>query len=137
MKLFLVPLLIVMVTTLAAYGQKKNNRADVHSFGNSDEVIIKHLALDLSVSFEKKVLSGSAILTLNHKKKTSKLILDTRDLTIDKVTLDEKETPTTFTLGEEVKFLGKPLTIAITPKTKSVKIYYSTSPSASALQWLE
>ena len=126
-----------MITTLTTNGQKKTSRADVHSFGNSDEITIKHLALDLSVNFETKILSGSAVLTLDHKKKINKLVLDTRDLTIDKVTLDEKETPTTFTLGEEVKYLGKPLTIAITPKTKSVKVYYSTSPNAGALQWLE
>ncbi len=126
--------------------QDRHSESDIHSFANSNEVVVKHLALDLSVNFESKTLSGKATLTLHHKKKTNKLVLDTRDLTIEKITLparlrrsggDDKEIPATFTLGQEVKFLGKPLTVSITPKTKSVTIYYATSLKASALQWLE
>lgn len=110
---------------------------DVHTFANSDEVVISHVALDLIVDFNTKVISGKAVLTLDHKKKTNTLILDTRDLNIDKVTLDTKETPAKFSLGKELPYLGKPLTISITPKTKTVTVYYSTSPNAAALQWLE
>jgi len=144
MKFFLFAFVLLMISTLAQQvessttnAQQKINDKDVHSFANSDEVVVKHLVLDLSVNFESKTLSGKATLTLDHKKKTNNLILDTRDLTIEKITLDEKETPAKFSLGEEVKFLGKPLTVTITPKTKSVTIYYSTSPNAAALQWLE
>jgi leukotriene-A4 hydrolase len=135
MRIFRILFITILALNMSTAQKQQSN--DVHSFGNSDEVVIKHLTLDLSVNFETKILSGSAVFTLDHKKKTNKLILDTRDLTINKVTLNEKETPTTFTLGEEVKYLGKVLTIVITPKTKSVKVYYSTSPNAGALQWLE
>src|SRR5207244_920353 len=37
---------------------------------------------------------------------------------------------------DSVKYLGRPLTIAITPETKSVSIDYSSSPEAAAVQWL-
>jgi len=127
--------LFIALSTLIA--QKKSMETDVHSFANSSDIVITHLHLDLTVNFDSKILSGKATLDLANKTKTKKLVLDTRDLTIEKVTLDEKETPTQFSIGEEVKFLGKPLTITITPKTKKVHIYYSTSPSAGALQWLE
>lgn len=128
-------ILSVIFSTLIA--QKKPMDTDVHSFANSGEITITHIDLDLSVNFDSKILTGKATLDVKNKTKTKKLVLDTRDLTIEKVTLDETETPTQFSLGEEVKFLGKPLTISITPKTKKVHIYYSTSPTAGALQWLD
>ncbi len=134
MKFALIVCLIAATTFTLA--QKKNMEHDVHSFANSSEIIVTHLNLDLTVHFDTKSISGSAMLTLDNKTKTKTLILDTRDLTIDKVMLDGK-TSAKFSLGDEVKYLGKPLTISITPKTKSVTVFYSTSPNASALQWLE
>lgn len=128
-------ILLLLFSTLTA--QKKTMEKDIHSFANSDEIVITHLHLDLTVNFDAKTLAGKAILDVANKKKAKKLVLDTRDLSIDKVTLDEKETPTQFSLGDEIKFLGKPLTITVTPNTKKVTIYYSTSPNAGALQWLE
>ncbi|MDP1677506.1 MAG: M1 family metallopeptidase [Bacteroidota bacterium] len=137
MRISRIHFITILVLNMSIAQKQQHNDNDVHSFANTAEVSILHLNIDITCNFDTKILSGSAILNLNHKKKTNKLVLDTRDLIIEKVTLDEKETATTFTLGEEVKFLGKPLTIAITPKTKFVKIYYSTSPNASALQWLD
>lgn len=130
-------LTILALTLLSAQPKKTTMEKDVHSFANSDEVAVSHLDLDLTVHFDSKTLTGSAVLTLDRKKKSTRLILDTRDLTIDKVLLDGSGAPVKFTLGEEVKFLGRPLTIPITSKTKSVTIFYSTSPKAPALQWLD
>ncbi len=110
---------------------------DIHSFANSSEVVVSHIALDLSVNFDTKTLSGTAALSLEHKKKTKTLILDTRDLTISDVTLDGSTSSASYTLGKEVQYLGRPLTITITPRTKLVIVHYSTSPNAAALQWLE
>jgi leukotriene A-4 hydrolase/aminopeptidase len=110
---------------------------DVHSFANSDDVVIKHIDLDLSVDFENKILSGKATLTIDNKKRSRMVVLDTRDLNISKVTLGTDDTPVKFALGNEEKFLGRPLTITITPSTTQLTVYYATSPSANALQWLE
>ncbi|HEV7763369.1 MAG TPA: hypothetical protein VGQ76_00070 [Thermoanaerobaculia bacterium] len=57
-----------------------------------------------------------------------KLVLDTNELVINRVTLDD---------GDETTFvLGSALTIAIRPETKLVKIEYATSLDAAAMQWL-
>lgn len=108
---------------------------DVHSYTNSNDVRVTHLNLNLNVDFEKKILSGWAewdLVNLNYKKE---LILDTRDLQIEKVLLDG-EIETVFHLGEEEQYFGRALHIEIKETTKQVRIYYSTSPQAEALQWL-
>ncbi|MHB1050382.1 MAG: M1 family metallopeptidase [Bacteroidota bacterium] len=128
--------LLIIFSTVTSTAQNKTMGTDFHSFSNSAEVTVTHIDLDLSVNFDQKTLSGKATVLIDNKKRTKKLILDTRGLSVEKVGLDEKETPAVFTLGEEVKFLGRPLTITITPKTKSVTIHYKTSPDAGALQWL-
>jgi leukotriene-A4 hydrolase len=110
---------------------------DPHSFASPADVVVKHLNLDLSVDFAKKQLAGKATLQIDNKTGAKELRLDTRDLTIEKVTLDKNETATKFTLGEEQKFVGRGLTVDITPETKEVNVYYNTSPQAAALQWLE
>lgn len=110
---------------------------DIHSFANSNEVTVRHLSLDLSVNFDSKTLAGKAVLTLEHKKKTDKLVLDSKGLVIEKVTTDDQKDDAKFTVGEAQKIFGSPLTISITPKTKFVTIHYSTAPNAGALQWLE
>ena len=37
---------------------------DLHSYSNPEQVKVRHLDLDLQVSFEKKTLEGSATLTV-------------------------------------------------------------------------
>src|ERR671918_64979 len=106
---------------------------DIHSFSRPDEASVKHLALDLAVDFDKQQLSGTARLDLDNRG-ARELLLDTNGLTIAKVTADGK--PAQFSLGDAVKYLGRALTIAIEPGTKSVSIDYTTSPDAAAVQWL-
>ncbi len=108
---------------------------DPHTFARPEEAVVKHLDLDITVDFERKVLSGKATCQIENRKNAQHIILDTRDLIIEKVTLDQNE-PAQFSLGDEVKFMGRSLTIHCKPETKSVTVYYHTSPSASALQWL-
>ena len=114
---------------------------DPHSFANTDQVVVEHLSLNVHVDFDKKQIAGFAKLRINNKAKANELILDTRDLNIQKVQLEKLESKdysdTTFSLGDEVKYLGKPLKIVITPDTHSVVVHYNTSPTAAALQWLE
>lgn len=108
---------------------------DIHSFARPDEVVVKHLSLDLKVDFDKKALSGKATLTIENKTGADVLFLDSRDLMISKVLIDY-DTETTFEKGLFVKYLGEELKIKITPLTKKVTIIYSTLPDALALQWL-
>src|SRR5215207_251700 len=68
---------------------------DPHSFSKPNEAVVKHLALDIAVDFEKKILSGSAKLDIEVKDNATEIILDTRDLNIEKVVLAD---------GTEAKF---------------------------------
>lgn len=108
---------------------------DVHSFARPDEAVVTHLSLDLQVDFSSRILSGTATLQVNNRAGTDTLYLDTRNLNIRKVYLDRDE-ETIFSLSPPVKYLGEELKIKIHPGTRLVKIHYSTSPDAAALQWL-
>lgn len=109
---------------------------DVHSYSNPNEVIVRHLDINLHVNFAEKKLFGKTGLHIKNKSNATNLILDTRDLEVQKVTLENDENPATFELGETDSIHGQPLTIEITPATELVTVYYTTSPDAAALQWL-
>ena len=113
-----------------------NTNADVHTFAQADKAVMTDLALDIKVDFDKKQIGGKATLTINNLGKTDKLYLDTKELTIEKVTLGDDEKETKFAIGEAKEHMGKPLVIDITADTKKVNVYYQTSPKAEALQWL-
>ncbi len=108
---------------------------DAHSYSNPNEVAITHMHLDLAVDFEANVLSGSVKLSLNNKTGGTSLHLDSRQLNIDKIVLDNGENAV-FTQSEDVEYFGQDLEIEITPTTKFVTIFYQTDPKAEALQWL-
>ncbi len=107
-----------------------------HSFSNYDSVKLNHLHLQLEVNFEKKTLKGKAILDITNHSGSPFLILDTKDLTIEKVLLEDHEN-TAYSFTDEQEYIGKGLVIEIKKETKQVCIYYETSPKAEALMWLE
>ena len=107
---------------------------DPHSFARPEEASVTNLSLDLIVDFDKKILSGKAILTLKVADDATEIILDTRDLQIEKVMADNADAK--FQLGDSTPYMGKALKIPVTAKTKTVTVYYSTSPGAASLQWL-
>lgn len=112
---------------------------DYHSFANPSAVRVRHIALDWDVRFDQKILQGSATLTVERTSQTEPLILDTRDLKIEKVETSANGTTYsagTFEVGASDKILGAPLTIPLPANATRVRIHYSTSPDASGLQWL-
>ncbi len=109
---------------------------DPHSFARPDEVVVGHLKLDLTVDFPHKQLTGRSSLRIRNKRGAGRLLLDTRDLDIQRVTLDNGQA-TRFTLRDPVPIFGRALEIEITPQTQWVNVDYSTRPEAAALQWLE
>lgn len=108
---------------------------DPHSFSNINEVRVSHIHLDLSTDFEQRTLKGFAELSLNRLSKASELVLDSRKLKIERVLLNGKE-ECTFQLDEDVPYFGQALHIPIKESTRSIRIYYETSPESDALQWL-
>jgi len=109
--------------------------ADPHSFARPAEAVVRHIDLDLKVDFDVRKLSGTAVLHIDNLSKGTKLHLDTRDLTIDSVWLDDGSV-TRFDLMPAQPHVGTEMVVQIKPSTRKVKIAYSTSPEAAALQWL-
>ena len=100
---------------------------------------VRHVDLDWDVLFDQKILKGSATLTVERTSQTEPLILDTRDLKIEKV--ETSAGGTTYSAGNvhggsERPILGASLTIPLPANATRVRIHYSTSPGASGLQWL-
>lgn len=104
---------------------------DVHSYSRPGQVRVRHLDLELTVDFGKKILEGSVALHFE-RLSPSDLFLDTRGLTIHSV-----ENADSFELGPVDPILGAPLRIIPASGAKWVRVHYSTSPSASGLQWLD
>src|SRR5258708_7573548 len=89
---------------------------DFHSYSNPSAVRVRHLDLDWNVLFDQKILKGTAVLTVERVSQTEPLILDTRDLKIEKVETSADGitySPGTFTLGSADKILGASLTIPL------------------------
>ena len=114
---------------------------DEHSYAEPDKVAITDLALDLKLDFDSKTLAGTATYMLDWKDKAAKdLVLDTRDLTIDKVegeAANGQWQPLQYALAARDPLFGSKLTIQAPQQDKHVRVTYSTSPEASGLQWLE
>jgi leukotriene-A4 hydrolase len=106
---------------------------DVYSWSEPADVQVRHVELDLNVSFETRTLAGTAHLDIHNLRGTSTLVLDTESLSIERITLNSGE-PTLWSVGDATPF-GAPLTVAIKPDTHRVSITYRTSAEASGLLW--
>lgn len=117
---------------------------DKFTYANYDKVRVTHLDLDLDVKFDEKVLDGTATLDFKRvvagtDKLVDKLVLDSRDLLIKDVTIQDEHgdwVPAEYTLGEADSMLGSKFTIEIGETATKVRIAYRTSPEAEGLQWL-
>ena len=107
-----------------------------YSFARPEEAVVRHMDLDLAVDFSKRQITGRVTLQIDVKPRAARLILDTRDLTIRRVTLGKGNAPTSYAMGDRDPSLGTPLVIDISPETRAVNIDYVTSPDAEAIQWI-
>lgn len=128
----------------AATHEPLDPRRDYHSYANTAQFRVKHVALDLEVDFATRRLHAEVLLRFDRLDETARtLILDSRDLDIREVTLVTKGKPRalTFRVGQRDPILGAPLVIALPKRLdgveQQIRIRYSTSPDATALQWLE
>src|SRR5439155_27156508 len=110
-------------------------RSDPHSYADSSQAQTQSISFDLQVDFAARVLSGE--ITLQFREPGSgPLDLDTRDLTIAHVSgLDGAALP--FELARPEPILGARLRVQLSAGARGVRIRYSTSPQATALQWLD
>ncbi|HEV2826283.1 MAG TPA: M1 family metallopeptidase [Pyrinomonadaceae bacterium] len=132
--------LLLFIFCVATTSHSQSTAQDFHSYSNPQDVRVRHLDLDWDVSFDKKILKGAAVLTIDRLNKEAPLVLDTRHLNIDKVETSasgSNYTATKFSVGEADSILGAPLTIQLPADAKFVRVTYSTNADASGLQWLE
>ncbi|WP_395373469.1 M1 family metallopeptidase [Marinicella sp. W31] len=109
---------------------------DPHSYANADEVVITHMHLVLDVDFQKQQLQGKNCISYQKLKDTvSQLILDTRDLTIERVVAGDTEL--NWYLAPRDENLGQALVIDLPATQEMIDVYYASAPSASGLQWLK
>jgi aminopeptidase N len=115
---------------------------DEHSYGNPAEIRVRHADLDWDVLFDRKVLRGTAVLSVERPSggRATRLVLDTRDLDVEKAESSRDGsnwTAAAFSLAPADKILGSALAITLPEDATRVRVTYATRPVASAVQWLE
>jgi len=123
-----------LVLAAAAAGQRP---VDQHSFAQPAAVLVSHVALDLTLDFERREVAGHADLTLKRTDPRAPLVFDSNGLAITKVeAVDGELTPLAFAVGQPVPHLGSAVTVDLPPGAGCVRVTYHTTPGAEALQWL-
>lgn len=139
LRALLAAFLVVLALPLAA----ADRGVDEHSYAQPRVVRITATDLDLRVDFAARTLSGDVVHTLAWADPAAtgaaELVLDTRDLTIERVQARAGEGRwhrVDFALAERDPIFGSKLTIALPSRMDAVRIRYRTSPEASGLQWM-
>ena len=140
---------LALTMSVPAFGENRNEVSrsrvppvspDPSSYANVSAFITRHLVLDLTADFNRRTLSGSVELHLSRRDATAtELVLDTRDLTIEKAeaaTGAQAWKATAFKLDQPHPILGSALRILMPPGADRVRVAYATSPNARALQWV-
>jgi leukotriene-A4 hydrolase len=116
---------------------------DFSSFSNFAELEVRNIKLEWDLNFETRVISGLVEHELLVKVGgVSRATFDTSNLAINGDIFVNGQ-KTTFSFGEKNDALGTPLHVDIPEAFRGegivlkVLIFYATSPSASAVQWLE
>ncbi|XP_061187938.1 leukotriene A-4 hydrolase-like isoform X2 [Saccostrea echinata] len=113
---------------------------DPCSFSRPDECKVTSLDLILEVDFDSRKLCGYVDLSVQRMKDgVQNLILDTRDVSIQKITDADNCQELKYTLGESTGSFGSKLEVQLpvsSSTSNKVRVYYETSPQCTALQWL-
>ena len=108
---------------------------DPHTYSRPEEIVTRHLSLDLNVDFEKRQISGTAIHTIQNNGADT-FIVDIKGLSIIEVSLDDPEGPVPVMFTPEDAILGRGLKIPVSKTAEKVTIRYSAPADAAALGWL-
>ncbi|MEI9904513.1 MAG: hypothetical protein WDN06_11455 [Asticcacaulis sp.] len=109
---------------------------DDHSYARPQEARVTHVDLDLTADFDRKVLKGTAGLTLSTQANARQVVLDTKALVIQSVT-DASGLPLKYTLGQSDAMMGQPLTVELPQGAQKIVVHYETTQDGTALQWLD
>ncbi len=109
------------------------------SHANVTAFVTRHLVLDLTANFDQRTLAGTAELHLIRRDATAELVLDTRDLAIEKVEATAGTNlwvKTSFKLDQPNPAFGSALRIVMPRGAERVRVTYATSRNARGLLWL-
>ena len=144
-KIIFLSVLSLLITSSCSMNKPEQNNGeayhvedihDLHSYANTNEVHTIHLHLDLDVNFDNKTIYGVARHEMSEHN-VDHAIFDIKGLEIIKTTIGkDKEEPADYVIGEYTELLGQSLTVSIKEETKFINIYYKTSGSSEALDWL-
>jgi len=112
---------------------------DPNSYARPDQVVTKHVHLELEVDFDARVLHGHVLLSVERVEPTaSTLLLDVSRLQIDSVQDGESGSDLAFEVGSSC-INGEKLEISLPSQGEKfqVKVGYRTTPTSTALQWLQ
>ena len=86
---FIAALVAVGLIAACSMNQKPaappSHRIDIHSHSQPHLVRVKHVEMDLTADFERKILHGWAELAITRLDTSAPLIVDTRELKIERV----------------------------------------------------
>ncbi|ODV93363.1 hypothetical protein PACTADRAFT_51963 [Pachysolen tannophilus NRRL Y-2460] len=124
---------------ISPYLPRQHPEIDYSTNSNYLNFQIDKTELDISVSFDKQIITGTVSYLLTSKTNINEIILDTLYLKIHKVAIDGKEI-NDFELKELIKPLGAPLVIkykALQNTSFLLQIAYSTTKECVALQFMD
>lgn len=110
-------------------------KKDHHSFANPKEAVITHLIWSANIDFDTKSIKAVAKYDIRKYPHAKEIILDTKNLQIEKVWRNENDT-VDFELKEYDEILGQALHIPIFKDSETISIQYKTSSNGEAIQWL-
>src|SRR5687767_303885 len=105
---------------------------DKHSYARPAEARVEHVSLDLTPDFQSRRISGKAKLAIRRAPGADSIILDIRDLTIERVS-DAGGDSLDFRIGASDPIMGAPLVIELPARGDTIVIEYETSPTAAAV----
>src|SRR5690606_33973674 len=98
---------------------------DPHSYSRPVDARVTHLHWEARLDFETRTIHATATWEIEQLSDANVIILDTKDRSIEAVSVDGKAT-TEFRLGTRDEILGTPLSITIGPNSKRIAITYTT-----------
>lgn len=130
-------LLVLLIGSCAIPKPNQNQtfmEQDPHSYAIPNQARVSHLSWKAVVDFDSKTIDATATWTIEADQADS-IRLDTKGLMIKSVSVDNKE-QAAYRLGDTHAILGEELVIPLEENTRTIRIDYTTSPGAEALQWL-
>lgn len=114
-----------------------SRRPDPHSYADLEQPRARWFDWRARVDFPTRRIHGEVELHFERPtREAGPLDLDTRDLTIHAVSGADRRQSYPFEIGAPDPVLGSRLRITLPAGAASVRVSYTTSPEATALQWL-